>query len=77
MLSSQSLDPWFHLRPVLLGSMTRTLPVVTPSHTGLVIVLTLSVTPRPSPLGSSLGGLAPPREFMSGTPKLDPLSPKL
>ena len=27
MLSSQSLDPWFHLRPVLLGSMTRTLPV--------------------------------------------------
>lgn len=80
MLSSQSLDPWFHLRPVLLGSRPGPLPVGESSHTGLVTVPSPSLCPHdPAPLiFLLLGGLPPPWEFMSGTPKLDPpLSPKL
>ena len=77
MLSSQSLDPWFHLRPVLLGSMTRTLPV------GDSLPHWACYSPHPLCAPTTwtpwllLRGSGPPREFMSGTPKLDPLSPKL
>lgn len=58
-LRSQSLDPWLHLRPVLLGSMTRTLPVGDSLHTGLV-QSSPSLCPRnPAPLAPPWGSGPP------------------